>query len=208
MTRTVTSITIHLNSSAYRLPGLAALLSGGFEVTAKLPCPLSDLLVEQMGVPRDYLQNRIQTLFLNGDPVDDVEGTTVHAGDVLALSAAMPGLVGATMRKQGPLASLRRQVTLSDSPSAETADGREEVNVKLFNMVVEELGPIFLARGIVIPPDILSNFIGAAGDTLEKITRGLEVDNKPVALADLPSALTFDNAVYFTMLAETDPAAH
>jgi hypothetical protein len=208
MATSVTDVAIHLEKNDYRLPGLAALLSGGFEIKAMLPCPLSTLLVEQVGIPSDYLQNRLQTLFLNGDPVDDVENTAVHAQDTLALSAAMPGLVGATMRKQGPLASLRRQLAPSDSSSKKSADGQGAVSIKLFNMVVGELGPIFLASGIVIPREALCSFIGTAGRSLKKMARQIEVNKKTATPGDLLSVLPSGQDIYLTILAETVPVAH
>ena len=55
----------------------------------------------------DDLRCLIQTLFLNGKPVDNMAKVYVRDGDCLALSAAMPGLVGATMRSGGPLASFQ-----------------------------------------------------------------------------------------------------
>ena len=205
MTTTATSVTIRINGHSYRLPGLAALLSGGFEIAASLPCPLPELLVEQVGVPNDYLKNRVQTLFLNGDPVDDVENTAVDEGDALALSAAMPGLVGATMRKQGPLASMRRRIAPSGATPANTADGRGHITVKLFNMVAEELGPVFLTCGVIIPAHTLLNFIGSAGELLERRIQRVEVNQKPLTLADLSASLSRVKALRLTLLAAPDP---
>ena len=205
MTTTATSLTIRISGHSYRLPGLAALFSGGFKIAASLPCPLPDLLVEQVGVPKDYLKNRVQTLFLNGDPVDDVENTAVDEGDALALSAAMPGLVGATMRKQGPLASMRRRIWSSGAAPVDITDRQGYITVKLFNMVAGELGPVFLTRGVIIPAHTLLKFIDTAGKLLERRVRRVEVNQKPLTLADLPASLSHIKVLRFTLLAAPVP---
>ena len=65
-------------------------------------------------IPAEYVENRIQTIFLDGKAVDDLGEAKVRDGSILALSAAMPGLVGATLRRGGAFASLRRSITFSE----------------------------------------------------------------------------------------------
>ena len=83
------------------------LLQQGFTVRARTGCSIRELLCGQFGIDPDYLKQRITTIFLNGKAIDDPESSRVADGATLALSAAMPGLVGATMRRGGYYAAMR-----------------------------------------------------------------------------------------------------
>jgi hypothetical protein len=125
----------------------ARLFSKGVTVRARIGCSLKDFICEQLGVAEDYLEQRIQTIFLNGKAVDNYQTSFLGDGDSLALSAAMPGLVGAVFRRGGYYAALRNTVTYRDEGAeACTVDG--EVTVKLFNLTVKELGPVLLKHGV------------------------------------------------------------
>jgi hypothetical protein len=93
------------------------------------------LLCETYDVDEDYLKNRINTLFLDGKPVDDMKATTVNIGSTVALSAAMPGLVGATLRKKGSLANLRSSISYNDKSATVETIQAGRVGIKLFNMI-------------------------------------------------------------------------
>lgn len=54
-----------------------------------------------LGLPHFYVEERIQTLLLNGLAVDDPDTAVLESGARLALSAAMPGVLGATLRRGG-----------------------------------------------------------------------------------------------------------
>lgn len=146
---------------------------------------IKHLLCETYDVDEDYLKNRINTLFLDGKPVDDVEATTVNIGSTVALSAAMPGLVGATLRKGGSLANFRSSISYDGkSASVETIRvGR--VGIKLFNMVVNEIGPVFLKHGILVKKEDFESFFNDRTDILRSITNSSEKDGQPIALDQL-----------------------
>jgi hypothetical protein len=124
---------------------------------------IRQVVVDQLGMAEDYLETRVQTLFLNGKPVDDVDAMKVSDGSILALSAAMPGLAGATLRKGGKYAAFRQQISLgSDSPVPALRKGR--MTLKLFNQVAEEQGPALLRTGIEISGGELLDVIRKAQD--------------------------------------------
>lgn len=140
------------------------LLQQGFIVRARTGCSIRELLCEQFGIDPDYLQQRITTIFLNGKAIDAPEASRVAPGATLALSAAMPGLVGATMRRGGYYAAMRGAITHS-----EAAEGTEEkdgaIRMKLFNLLLAELGPGFLRQGIgVASADLAAFLAGQAPD--------------------------------------------
>lgn len=138
------------------------LLTGdGFRIRVRLGCTVRELLSGPLGIAPGYLEERIQTILLNGQVVDDPAAATVPAGATLALSAAMPGIAGAMLRKASRLAVMRSPVSYQARglPSEPAAEG--EVVIKLFNVLQRELGPALLCRGIRIP-----------GATLHKLFRG------------------------------------
>ena len=140
------------------IPHFLPLLQQGFQVTAKVGCDVQSLLCDQFGLMPDYLAERISTVFLNHQPVDDLAATVVGDGATLALSASMPGLVGATFRKAGCLAAFRGTITYRDKEEGPAACFDGCVTLKLFNLLIEELGPRFLERGIWISADVLHDF--------------------------------------------------
>lgn len=131
------------------LPLLFQLLNQGVNLKVPSGVSLRDALSNYLGITPDYLKNRIQTIFLNGHPVDDEESVRLTQGDVLALSAAMPGLAGATLRKGGALAAMRSSISHTEKSQADQEEPCT-ITIKLFNLVARELGPKLLARGILV----------------------------------------------------------
>jgi hypothetical protein len=141
------SINICLTLEKTIIPIFYQLLSQGFVIHAQLGCTIKELLCGQFGIKDDYLEERIQTIFLDNKTVDDVNSAVIQEGSTLALSAAMPGVLGATLRKGGQYAPMRSQIShVKDITSDLHKKG--EVTIKLFNLIARELGPLFLERGI------------------------------------------------------------
>ena len=125
------------------------LLQQGFMVEVKVGCTIKEMFGQQFGISPEYLEGRIQTIFLDGKAVDNADAAMVKDGSALALSAAMPGLVGATFRKGGYLAPFRSQITHTpDDLLAQKQVGN--ITLKIFNLLLQEMGPPFLSRGIII----------------------------------------------------------
>ncbi|WP_319524137.1 hypothetical protein [uncultured Desulfosarcina sp.] len=142
-------IEVALEVEALHLPRFFSLLEKGVVLPAVTGCTLREFLCGQLGLSRTYLDDRVQTLFLDARPVDDVDAATIRDGCTIALSAAMPGLLGATMRKGGRYAAFRKDISQrTDEKQADAASGR--VTVKMFNMVARELGERLLERGVEI----------------------------------------------------------
>jgi hypothetical protein len=146
------------------------------------------MLIEQLGIEEGYIEKRISTIFLNGRPVDDLHGTLVHDGSILSLSAAMPGLVGATMRRKGTYALFRSAIAYREK---EDADTRHEgsIEVKLFNIVMVELGPHFFKRGIYVRSDNLADFISSIMADLKTGCRLILLGDRPVSFDAVPGIL-------------------
>lgn len=150
-----------------QLPAFYPILQQGVNVPATVGCTLKSLLCDQFAIPTDYVTDRITTIFVDNRPVDDLEHTIVQDGSRVTLSAAMPGLVGATMRRGGFYAALRQGISyVADSGTAAGVCGA--VRVKLFNLLLAELGPLVLAHGLLLEPGelavLLKNLPGRTED--------------------------------------------
>lgn len=153
-----TFISLDLIFDADRAGLFHPLLQQGVRVACQVGCPLAELLTRQWGIASDYLSRRISTVFINSRAIDDMEKALVSQDAVIALSGAMPGLVGATMRRGGYYAAMRGAMThreASDYPASREG----AVRVKLFNLLLDELGPGVLERGILISGEELLAFI-------------------------------------------------
>jgi len=151
------------------------LLENGFIIRGKVGCTIKEFLYNRMFIEQDYFDKRIQTIFLDGKPVDDVTSAMVKDGSTISLSAAMPGLAGATMRRGGALAAMRSGI--SYAPADTGSDSYEgKVTIKFFNLISRELGPEFLNRGIIIDGKTFSGFIGANRKIIEAGLFSAETD--------------------------------
>ncbi len=107
-------------------------------------------LTRQLQLNDKYIGSQISTIFLDGMPVDDLDAALLKNGSRLALSSAMPGLVGATMRQGGALALLRSAITYRADESCEQGEGL--ICLKLFNLVMRDIGKKILLAGVYVRP--------------------------------------------------------
>jgi len=145
-----------LTCSPAALKDLEILLQEGFLVNITTGITVRKTLT-LLGFSDTYINERIKTIFLNSRPLDDLDRTTTGPGDILSLSGAMPGLVGAVMRVGSYLAPFRKNI--SENTRAEKAEsGTELLKMKLFNIILRDSGSAFLERGILLAPRQLEKF--------------------------------------------------
>lgn len=149
-------------------------------------CSIKTFLCEHIGLDSDYIEKRIKTLFLDGKPVDDINSAIIRNGSTLALSAAMPGLVGAVLRSSGFFASLRSTISHQEQAGAERPQEEGMVSLKLFNILLKEMGPAILNRGIWIHGKDLQTFIEGHSDNFWTRCKKATLDGKDIALKKLP----------------------
>jgi hypothetical protein len=181
---------LDLTLSCDRIPmsEFEGLLQTGFSIRTPVGVSLSALLLNAFGLEAEYVADRIKTIFLDGRPVDDLERTIVRDGSTVSLSAAMPGLVGATMRRGGILAPLRSNISHRETGSPAPA-GEGTVLVKLFNLVMADLGGRFLTRGVVVPaPQLREHFARWPGALRNHCLR-IVLEGRTVTTAQLSAAL-------------------
>jgi hypothetical protein len=159
------------------------LLEKGVVVSANTGCTLRDFLCGQLGLSSAYLDQRVQTLFLDSRPVDNVDTAVVRDGSTLALSAAMPGLLGATMRKGGRYAAFRKDISQSGDECG-TCETAGRVTVKLFNMVAREIGERLLETGVEVAGSDLKRIADRYPEALPGHIRQARMDDHEIA-ADL-----------------------
>lgn len=174
------SIEVQLAPEHYK--SFSLMLQQGVEVEVETGCSVKQLLTEQFGISADYIAGRITTLFLNSRAVDDAATAMVHDGAVLALSGAMPGLVGATMRSGGFYAAMRGAMTYRNDDEVPAAK-RGRIRLKLFNLLLEELGPRVLGRGIILSAEGLQSFFSDQPEGFRPLA--LRVDGRQIQAEQL-----------------------
>ena len=176
---------LRLNTEPAALSAFTPLLQGGVGLAVDVGCSVHSLLSDQLDLDPDYVNHRIQTAFLDGKPVDRMDRATVRDGSVLALSAALPGLLGATLRKDGHYASLRGGITHTE-PTAACDEGPGRVIVKVFNVLLGELAAPLFRKGVVVPWERLEPRIRQGGPRLIDAIHAARLDGKPLPTEDLP----------------------
>lgn len=169
---------IFLNLKSPLLGAFDPLFQEGVQVLTRVNCSVSEFLLGRLGVTPEYVKERIQTLFLDGRPVDDEDSARMADGAVLALSGAMPGLAGATLRKGGYFSSLRYQISHA-AGTGPSLPARGTVTVKLFNVVLKELAPLLLSKGVLVPGKRIGELLVRQGKAFWEGCDTLEVDGRP-----------------------------
>ena len=150
--------TLILRLAADQLNSFFPMFQRGVTMPAMVGCTLKSLLCDQFAIPADYVTDRITTIFIDNHPLDDLERTIIRDGSRVTLSAAMPGLVGATMRRGGYYAALRQGIShITESGTSAGKSGT--VRLKLFNLLLAELGPLVLAHGLILEQEELKDLM-------------------------------------------------
>ncbi|HZE20682.1 MAG TPA: hypothetical protein VE082_01395 [Desulfobaccales bacterium] len=142
--------TLELDLPEEHWRSFSSLLQKGIIVRLAETVSVKNFLCRHLGLDPEFVEHVITTIFLNGKPVDNLDQARLGPGDTLALSAAMPGLVGATMRRQGLVASFRSNISYLEPGLREEPGEGVAIVLKLFNLMIEALGPALLKQGILI----------------------------------------------------------
>lgn len=152
----------NINLSLYfkerAIPRFFQILQKGFIMKVQVGCNIADLFCQQFGLSPEYFEERVQTIFLDGNPVDDAHSAIVKDGSHIALSGAMPGLVGAVLRKGGFYSSMRSEISYRGSSKTESTK-QGIVFLKIFNLLLKDLGPAFLGKGIWLEGKEIQTFL-------------------------------------------------
>jgi len=159
------------------------LLQKGVKVKARIGSTVLSFLCDDLGVSPEYVDKRIQTLFLNGKAIDNPETALLKEDSTLALSAAMPGVLGATLRKGGRYARMRSEISYQEQGTAATVH-EGFVLLKLFNLLPAEIGPAVLGRGIWLKGEEVNLFLEELPDEVVGMCRDARLNGQVVDLKD------------------------
>ena len=175
---------LELAVESCNLPIFFHFLQDGFLLSAQVGLSIREFLRDRCQLAPETIAGRISTVFLDGKPVDDLDRAFVENHSTLALSGAMPGLVGAVMRSNSPLRSFRSSIThTSEEGSKQHRQGL--VRLKLFNTVMSELGPGFLREGMLLPPLVVKGFLAKQAEDSRSRFREILLDRKPIDMRRL-----------------------
>ena len=154
------------------------LLQQGVLIRRRVGCPVESFLRQELGAAPETVE-MIQSVMLDGKPVDDIGAAIVRDGSTLALSAAMPGVVGATMRRGGAYASMRSSITYHETGETGAA-GEGWVTIKLFNLLMAELGPSLLWGQVLIASSVLLGLLTELPEDFWRGCRRISLDGVDV----------------------------
>jgi hypothetical protein len=122
----------------------------------------------------------------------------VNLGDeVIALSAAMPGLSGAIYRRNSIHASLRSVQYKTQDNSGTPAP--VTIRLKLFNTVARDRGPDLLKQGVTIHAGQLVDFLSPR-EWLARYIDAVDVNGKNIHYDDLPQSLASKNHIQLQLI--------
>lgn len=136
-------------------------MSGVFIKTNLIGESVYDFLLYELELDNDFINNRIGTIFINGMPVDDLFSSKLVNESHIALSSAMPGLVGAILRRGSPYAVMREDITFKCTQKDYTTYGF--ILLKLFNLLINDIGKKILQKGIFLEPSIATDYLSKKG---------------------------------------------
>ncbi|MBW1615048.1 MAG: hypothetical protein JRJ49_00655 [Deltaproteobacteria bacterium] len=149
---------IHIIAAEAGVFFFSSLLNCGVTVKIYGNPSVKNFLSKNIKIKKDYISDRIQTLFLNSKPIDNIDNALLENGATLALSAAMPGTAGALFRKRGRYSAMRKQITYTNNIGVKK-NKEGKIILKLFNMPAKELADIIFERGVSIENETLILFL-------------------------------------------------
>lgn len=112
-------------------------LQQGVMVPLKRPTRIGVLVRRILNVDGGAFEREVKTLMLNNRVVDDPDVSLVSPGDVLVLSGAMPGLVGAMLRTDSPIKAMRSTITAEGAPPGNRGSAEHSgFLLKAFNTIL------------------------------------------------------------------------
>lgn len=158
--------------------GFASLLQHGILFNVDRPTPIVPFLLGLPGFTAEYVENTVQTIFINGVAADSLD-RSLGGGSTLALSAAMPGLAGAIFRRQGVHGSLRSQPVAQAEPCSSDSGW---ITLKLFNSIAADRVRDLLTEGVQVSGRGLCEFARRRAELFATPTV-LTLDDQPFAAA-------------------------
>ncbi|MFN2354040.1 MAG: hypothetical protein ABR512_05905 [Desulfopila sp.] len=184
------------------MPRFTTLLQSGIRLKSFTGSSIGKFLTSLPELDAEYLSERVQTIFIDGSAVDDLEKCFTGPTHVVALSAAMPGLAGAIFRRNSLFAALRSAAENQKKSSEEETE--IEIRLKLFNMIALEKGPALLQQGGIFSGEVLAGFVQRNDILIDRIL-SVEVDGGTAAAAHLTDFLQHQEDYHTTIIPQDTP---
>jgi hypothetical protein len=183
-------VMIKISSGPEIFPCFVSVFQCGFLFPCQVERTIEDLLLQQLGLNRNFVEEKVNTVFLDGKCVDDISSAILKDGSVAAFSSALPGLAGATLRRGGAYACLRDSITYRQKERPDTQ--REGlITVKLFNLLMLELGSVFLEKGIVLNSSTAMDLFDRGHEGFWRQVDIIEIDGIPSSRDNFHEKVTF-----------------
>lgn len=166
------------------LKSLAPLVREGVHMQVSDRASLRRTLVEDMGLDEDCVDTRIQAVFLDGSPVDDIDADRAREGCTLALAGALPGVAGICMQRGSRIGVFREGITHAAEHAASQSPKPLRITVKLFNVIAEECLGQVLAQGAELRAGRLAELLDARPEALADaafVLDGAAIDRQSLA---------------------------
>lgn len=177
---------LELSIKPGRIAIISSLLQRGFIIKISAGSNLLEVLIDA-GFTKKYIEERVQTIFLDGRTIDNPQSEIVADGSVVALSSALPGLAGAIFRRGSSNYALSKLRTPMHEPGKTEVLNSQQgyARIKLFNLVAREMGPELLRTGLVVVRSELEEELAAGRSLLESSITSAELDGKTIDLGVL-----------------------
>ncbi len=139
---------------------LVRVVQSGVFVWLEHPYTVRAFLEECFNLSESFILSRVQTILLDSKVVDDMDTAWLRPGSRLALSAAMPGVVGAALRRGGLFARMREGIRCPAGCCPEDA-APFWLELRLYNAMIEELARPLFACGFLIREDRMEPALSA-----------------------------------------------
>lgn len=183
------------------MPRFTTMLQSGIRLKSLAGSSIGKFLTSLPELDVEYLSKRVQTIFIDGSAVDDLQKCFIGPTHVLALSAAMPGLAGAIFRRNSLYAALRSVAENQEKKSKEETE--IEIRLKLFNMIAQEKGPALLQQGGIFSGEVLAGFLQRNEILIDQIL-SVEVDGGTVTAEHLTNLLRHREDYHTTIIPQDD----
>lgn len=187
-------------------PYFRPVFQGGFLFRCQVGQSIADFLFRQLSLDKDFVEERISTVFLDGECVDDISLATMQDCSVVAFSSALPGLVGATLRRGGFYACLRESITYHKEDMSVMAR-QGTITIKLFNLLMDELGPVFLKKGIIMDHSAVVSFFQAQKEDFWKEISAVHLGDASIAPCKMMEDSTYNNCDHLMVCVDTKDQA-
>ena len=105
------ALVVRIEAGKALIPYFRPIFQAGFLFRCLVGQSIEDFLFRQLSLQKEFVEKKVSTVFLDGQCVDDITSATLNDASIVALSSALPGLVGATLRRGGFYACLRDSIT-------------------------------------------------------------------------------------------------